>query len=344
MDDTSPAESARASIFDVARRAGVSPSTVSRALRGLPNVADSTRDRVTSAARDLAYVASPAAAGLASGRTATVGVVVPFLTRWFFMQVIHGAEAVLRTAGYDLLLHTLGDEQGRERFFDRLPLHRKVDGVLLVDVTVQPAEQAGLQALGLPVTMVGGSALGVAYVGVDEEEGVRLAVQHLVHLGHERVAMLCGRPAEGMDFDIPGRRRAAFAQALADAGLQNDLLFTGEWGTEGGAQATERLLSESRTTPTAIVAESDEIAFGALRTLRRAGIAVPGRMSVVGYDDHELAGVVDLTTVAQPVARQGELAAELLLDAMRGAADPFARVLLPPRLVIRGTTAPPQER
>jgi LacI family transcriptional regulator, repressor for deo operon, udp, cdd, tsx, nupC, and nupG len=344
VDEAHPVDGSRASIFDVARRAGVSPSTVSRALRGLPNVAESTRDRVTSAARDLDYIASPAAAGLASGRTATVGVVVPYLTRWFFMQVIHGAESVLRTAGYDLLLHTLGDAAGRERFFGRLPLHRKVDGVMLIDVTVQPDEQAGLQALGIPVTVVGGSALGVGYVGVDEEEGVRLAVQHLVHLGHERIAMLCGRPAEGMDFDIPGRRRAAFVSALADAGLPADLLVVGEWGTDGGAEATERLLSESRTTPTAIVAESDEIAFGALRTLRRAGISVPGRMSLVGYDDHELAGVVDLTTVAQPVARQGELAAELLLDAMRGTADPFARILLPPRLVIRGSTAPPRER
>ena len=121
-----------ASIEDVARLAGVSIATVSRALRGLPDVATTTRDRVLDAAAELDYVASPFAARLASGRTATVGVVVPFVNRWFFAEVIDTVETALRKAGFDLLLYNLGDEAGRTRFFDVMPMRKRVDAVLVV--------------------------------------------------------------------------------------------------------------------------------------------------------------------------------------------------------------------
>ncbi|MBA2389473.1 MAG: LacI family DNA-binding transcriptional regulator [Geodermatophilaceae bacterium] len=342
MEQRAPGEFSPASIFDVADRAGVSPSTVSRALRGLPNVAPATRERVARAAHELFYVASPAASGLASGRTTTVGIVVPFLSRWFFMRVVQGAEEVIRAAGYDVLLHNLGDAAGRERFFDRLPLNRKVDGIVLVDVTVQPHEQARLQALGVPVTVVGGDALGVGAVGIDDAAGVRMAVRHLVHLGHRDIGMLGGDAATGLNFAVPGRRRTTFLGAIAEAGLvtKPEWVVSSDWGIEGGARATERLLS-SRRVPTALFAESDEVAFGALRTLRLAGLDVPRRMSVIGFDDHEMASVVNLTTVAQPVDAQGAAAARLLIHAMLGHADPFARLALPTQLVIRGSTAPP---
>jgi LacI family repressor for deo operon, udp, cdd, tsx, nupC, and nupG len=330
------------SIFDVAHRAGVSASTVSRSLRGMPNVAPATRERVARAAEELSYVASPAASGLASGRTTTVGVVVPFVSRWFFMQVVQGAGDALRAAGFDLLLYQLGDASGRERFFDRLPLNRKVDGALLVDIALQPDEQARLQALGIPITVVGGAALGVGTVGIDDDRGVSLVVQHLASLGHRSIGMLCGRAEEGLDFAIPERRRQQFLRATADAKIdtRSEWMVTAPWGLEGGAQAMHHLLGLPEI-PTAVFAESDEIAFGAMRTLRRAGIDVPGQMSVVGFDDHELSSVVDLTTIAQPVPALGAAAAELLLDALRGQADPFARVVLPVQLVVRGSTAPP---
>src|SRR5580698_2925588 len=121
-----------ASIEDVARLAGVSIATVSRSLRGLPDVAAATRDRVLSAARELDYVASPFAARLASGRTFTVGVVVPFVDRWFFSTVLGGVEAELGGAGFDLLLYNLSDSAGRERFFSVLPVRKRVDAVAVV--------------------------------------------------------------------------------------------------------------------------------------------------------------------------------------------------------------------
>ena len=332
----------RVSIFDVATKAGVSPATVSRALRGAPNVSAATRERVAAVARELAYVASPAASRLASGRTSTIGIVVPFIDRWFFTRVVQGAEAVVRAAGYDLLLYNLADMHGRERFFDRIPLRRKVDGVIMVDVATGPREEAQLGELGVPVTVVGGTARGVGTVGIDDAEGVRMAVSHLAHLGHRQVGMLCGELADGLARDVPGRRRDSFRRAVAEAGMETspDWVVIEPWGLEGGAAATGRLLC-GRRLPTALLAESDEIAFGALRTLHLAGLEVPGHMSVIGFDDHEMASIVNLTTIAQPVLEQGEIAARLLLDALNGHAGPSARVTLPTRLVVRGSTAPP---
>jgi DNA-binding LacI/PurR family transcriptional regulator len=309
----------------------------------MPNVAPATRERVAQAAAELSYVASPAASRLASGRTSSVGVVVPFASRWFFAQVVVGAAEVLRSAGYDLLLYQLGDEDGREQFFERLPLHRRVDGALLIDVALQPDEQARLQSLGIPIAVVGGAATGVGAVGTDEAAGVELAVRHLSDLGHRSMGMLCGRPADGLRFVVPDQRRVAFLEATERLSVRTDpsWVVTTQWGIEGGAQAMETLLAEA-SRPTAVFAESDEIAFGALRTIRRAGLAVPGDISLVGFDDHELASVVDLTTVAQPVTDLGAAAASLLVDALDGEADPFARVVLPTSLVVRGSTAPPR--
>jgi LacI family transcriptional regulator, repressor for deo operon, udp, cdd, tsx, nupC, and nupG len=332
----------RASIFDVATRARVSPATVSRALRGAPNVSAATRERVAAAARELAYVASPAASRLASGRTSTIGIVVPFIDRWFFTRVVQGAEAVVRAAGYDLLLYNLADRSGRERFFDRIPLRRKVDGVIMVDVATDPREEAQLTELGVPVTVVGGTARGVGTVGIDDAEGVRMAVRHLAHLGHQQIGMLCGELADGLARDVPGRRRDSFQRAVAEAGLETspEWVVIEPWGLEGGATATARLLCAPGL-PTALLAESDEIAFGVLRTLHLAGLDVPGRMSVIGFDDHEMASIVNLTTIAQPVLEQGEIAATLLLEALQGHPGPSAPVTLPTRLVVRGSTAPP---
>jgi LacI family transcriptional regulator, repressor for deo operon, udp, cdd, tsx, nupC, and nupG len=333
---------APASIIDVARRAGVSPSTVSRSLRGMPNVSEATRQRVMRAAAELSYVASPAASRLASGRTATVGVVVPFMTRWFFAQVVAGAEAVLHEASLDLLLYNLGDAAGRGRFFDRLPLQRRVDAVLLVCVPVNDEERAALRGLGVPIVMVGASSPGFGSVRIDDEQGTAKAVRHLLNLGHERIAMICGLDDDDtLGFATPVLRRQGFERTLLAAGLElgPENVVGAPWGVDGGARAMEQLLASDRL-PTAVFAESDEMAFGALWTLRRAGLEVPARISVIGFDDHEMAAVVDLTTIAQPVRPQGEVAATLLLDALAERTGEAAEVVMPTHLVVRGTTGP----
>lgn len=331
------------SISDVARRAGVSIATVSRSMRGLPNVAEPTRARVLQAAADLSYVVSPSASSLASGRTRTVGVVVPYVTRWYFGQVVAGIESVLRDNGFDLLLYNLGDDRGRSRFFERLPLRRRVDAVIAISVPLTEPEIAAFRGLDVPVAIVGASAAGFAGVRIDDEDGARTAVRHLLDLGHRRIALISGRADERMHFTAPLDRRVGYSRALREAGLpvRPELDVVGHWGMDEGAAAMAELLALPDP-PTAVFAETDEMALGALRTLRRCGVRVPGDVSVVGFDDHEMAALLELTTIAQPVREQGSLAATLMLDGLERPPDRSPPQLsLPTRLVVRGTTGPP---
>ena len=339
---TPTAAKGQAGILDVARRAGVSPSTVSRSLRGSAKVSERTRNRVLRAAAELEYVPSPAASRLASGRTHAVGLIVPFATRWFFSEVLTGVEGPLRAAGYDLLLYNVGDPAARARFFGAMPLRRRVDAVLTVASSFSPDEQDALRALGVPLAVVGGHVGGFPRVGIDDRAGATMAVRHLLLLGHRDIAMISGDPGDAFGRVTTSARRSGFEAALAEAGIGPgpERVVSEPWGVTGGMRAMEQLLARRRL-PTAVFAESDEMALGALQTLRRAGLDVPGRVSLVGFDDHEMAVAGDLTTIAQPVHRQGELAARLLLEVLDGGNPPTGDVVLPTRLVVRGTTGPP---
>lgn len=270
-------------IEDVAARAGVSTATVSRALRGLPNVAEPTRERVLAAARELDYVISPTASRLATGRTRAVGVVTPYIDRWFFGQVVSGVESALRAAGMDLLLYVLPDETVRHRFFEDLPLRRRVDGVLVLTLPLVRAEVDALRALDVPVAFVGASVPGCSSVRIDDVAGARLAVQHLVNLGHRRIGMIGGGYEPSAHFTTPDDRRDGYRAALREAGLAVDpaLEIEGGYTVGGGEQAMAELLALPEP-PTAVFAQSDEMAMGALRALRRAGLECPGDVSVVG--------------------------------------------------------------
>lgn len=332
-----------AGIEAVARRAGVSTATVSRALRGLPNVSGGTRERVLRAARELDYVISPSASRLASGQTRSIGVVSPYLGRWFFGQVLSGAEEVLRAAGYDVLLYALPDERSRAEFFATMPLRRRVDGILVLTLPLEPAEVGQLGAVGVPLASVGVPGPGIASVGIDDVAGAHAAVNHLVHLGHERIGLIGGGASEPIHFLVPNHRLAGYRSAMAAAGLPvpRGYEVDGRFTYAGGEQAMAQLLALPRP-PTAVFAQSDEMAMGAMRTVRHAGLTCPDDMSIIGFDDHELAEVIDLTTIAQPVAEQGRLAADLLLREIAG--EPAEDRVLPTRLVLRASTCPPRTR
>ena len=348
-EEASPVRARRAkhaSIVDVALLAGVSAATVSRSLRGHDNVSPATRQRVLEAARELSYSASPQASGLASGRTGTIGVVVPFVTRWFFANAVAGVYDVLHDAGLDVMLYHLGSADARDRFFERMPLARRVDGVVTISLPLGEEHTLSLRALDMPLVTLGARLPGVSSVRIDDGVAVRHAVHHLIHQGHEEIAMISGvQDDQAFGFASSRVRRESFRQALGAAGLvpRPELMISGPYGIEGGAQAMTELMAAPRL-PTAVVAEYDELAIGALRTLRRASIPVPGRVSVIGMDDHEMASVVDLTTVAQPVQEQGATAARLLLDILAGRRTEPADVVVPTRLVVRGTTGAPYSR
>jgi LacI family transcriptional regulator, repressor for deo operon, udp, cdd, tsx, nupC, and nupG len=330
-----------ASIEDVARLAGVSIATVSRSLRGLPDVAQSTRDRVLAAARELDYVASPFAARLASGRSATVGVVVPFVNRWFFSEVLGAVEGVLGDANMDLLLYNLGDMAGRERFFRDLPVRKRVDGIIIATLVMSDTEMDALRSLNVPIGIIGVDHEGFHSTRIDDRAGAATAVGHLLDLGHTRIGHVAGDSEDPMRFTPPHHRRRGYIDSLTKAGIDYDpsLEVLGYYTVEGGQSATEKLLARPDR-PTALFAESDEMAYGAIRAIRRAGLRVPQDIAVVGFDDHASAELLDLSTIRQPVWEQSEELTTRVLAAAAG--DPAAPTshVLPTELIVRGTTDP----
>lgn len=330
-------------IRDVARDVEMSTATVSRALRGLRGVSETTRGRVLESAQRLGYVPSPSAAGLASGQTRTVAVIVPRVTQWFFAAVVQGAEEVLRERGYDLLLYNLaGDPSARHRVFETSLLMKRVDAVLVLSLKPSPGERDRLSRLGRPVTIVGADLPGWATVRIDDEEAATTATRHLVDLGHERIAYIGGATSGVLDFTAPSARLAGYRRTLDRAGLEQPpgLEEDGEFTAAGGQAAALRLLARPDR-PTAIFAASDEMAIGALRGARELGLRVPEDVSVVGVDDHEMARYFDLTTVAQPVHEQGRVAATQVLAALTGDDWTPEQVILPTELVVRRTTSRP---
>ena len=333
----------RSTIEDVARRAGVSVATVSRALRGLPNVAPTTRDRIQCAAAELDYLAHPQASRLASGRTMTVGLVAPLFGRWYAGQVVAGAESVLADNGYDLLVHAVDSPENRSRFLASTgALRGRVDGLVLVDFFAPPQHVEALGAANAEVVTVGERIDMFSSLTIDNEAAARAATEHLIGLGHDRIGIIEGDTAGGDVSPVPSDRAAGFAEALDGAGLDiaGACRADGHFTVSGGAAAAERLL-RSGNRPTAVFCMSDEMAMGAIGRARELGYDVPGDLSVVGFDGHDLAEAFGLTTMIQPVRGMGRRATETLLAAIHGVFSAPRHETAPVTLVVRSSTAPP---
>jgi len=331
-------------IDEVARLAGVSTATVSRALSGNGPVSPATLERVQSAASTLGYVVSSNASSLASGRTRNVGVVVPFLSRWFFSSVVEGAEAALLGHGYDLTLYNLsGGEESRRSVFDQFLLRKRVDAVIAVALELTDDEVSRLLALHKPLVGIGGPIPGVPTLTLDDLAVAQLATEHLISLGHTQIAHIGAGVEFDLDFHLASTRRRGFERAMHDAGLtiRDDLYQPADFTIRGGYEAAKQLLGRPYDRPTAIFAASDEMAIGCLLAARDLGLSVPRDVSIVGIDDHELAEFFGLTTVAQFPRQQGRLAVDVLMDALQPESDDAATLNreLPFQLVVRSSTA-----
>ncbi len=329
-------------IKDVADAAGVSTATVSRALRGLPNVDEATRERIRKVATDLDYVISPSASRLASGRTGSIAVITPYIARWFFSTVLSGVESVLQGAGMDLLLMSVSTPDGQHRLPPAPRLRRRVDGVLAIALPPTDQQLRDVLALSMPTSLIGVSLEGVPSVTIDDVQAGRTATQHLINLGHQRIGVISGAPIDA-PFTAEHDRYRGFEQAMRDAGLPIDPMREayGYFTIAGGEQAMTALLTH-REPPTAVFAMSDEMAFGAMKALRSHGLQPGKDISLVGIDGHDMSEYLDLTTVVQPVHDLGRIAAEALVLQLRspGADVPHASIQLPTQLVVRGSTAP----
>ncbi len=325
------------SIIDVARRAGVSKSTVSRVLTNADSVRPHTRARIEAAMRDLGYRPNALARGLVHGRTHTLGLVVFDLLNPFFGLLTRGVEEAAQERGYNVLI---GDSAGsvvRQRACLAMLAERRVDGLLVAPFGARDEELAGIQAAGLRTVLVNSTIdddAALSSVGVDNARGGYLAAHHLLALGHRRVGFL----GDAHTVESCRERLSGYRRAHQDAGIPDDpwLVVEDLDGMEAVRLAVQRLLALPRP-PTAICAVNDQFAIATLQALSLLGRRVPDDVALVGYDDIPVAAwlSVPLTTVAQPKEEQGRLAAGLLIDEVERPDTPVQRVVLQPRLVVR---------
>lgn len=342
-----PEHSGPSTIIDVAKAAGVSVATVSRALRGLDRVSPQTRARVEQVAEELNYVASPTATSLASGRTRIVGVVVPFPTRWYFAAMVSAIGRALRERGYQVLLFDLE----RDVFDTRLRLTRsmlwkRVDGVISINIPMSEAELELLAGLHVPVISVGYHLPGRATVRIDDGAAARIATEHIVGLGHREIAYIGAEMNGAALVQTPRSRVAAFVDVLSKRGvaLRQDWVLPSDWTAEHARDLGLTLLADPTDRPTAVVCGSDEIAFGVLMAARKHDLRVPDDLSIVGIDDHYLSEVFALTTVRQDVEEQGEQAVAELLEELAepGRMNGERERILSTELIVRDSTAAPR--
>lgn len=303
------------SIEDVAREANVSVATVSRALRGLPNVAAKTRKRVEEVAEEMHYRADPSAARLATGRTMLVEIATPTVDGWYFSRFLAGAIDHLLDHGYEAITHPVENPDERERFLNRLVhLEKRVDGLIVVDLNISEEAATELWEGGIRTVTAGFSTARFPSVIVDDYRVGYIATDHLLELGHRRIGLISGEPNHPLAFSVPGLRLAGYTGALAAAGIAIDtnLEQSGKFTAAGGRAAMERLL-DLDDPPTAVFAMSDEMAFGAWSTLQARGLSWPDDIAIIGVDDHELAEMVGLTTVRLAPRELGAAAADRLL-------------------------------
>ncbi len=328
-------------ISDVARLAGVSKSTASRALSGRGYVSEPTRAKVAAVAASLGYTPSTNAASLVTGRTRNIGVVMPYVHRWFFSEVLEGIQAALLERGLDLTLYDANPgTEGRRRIFEDFLARKRFDGLIAVGLEPKHHELERLLKIGRPVVSVVGSEPATTVIGIDDDDAARRATEHLAALGHERIAFVGG--GAGTKWTNVDRRRVqGYRVAMAEAGLSDHVQHVESAVTlPGGYAASVDLLGSTRDRPTGIVAVCDEVAIGAIIAARRLGIRVPGDLSVVGIDDHEYAEMFSLTTMQQRPREQGAVAVELLLEHIADPDLPPRSVQLQAKFVVRSSTAP----
>ncbi|MET7701241.1 LacI family DNA-binding transcriptional regulator [Streptomyces sp. NPDC005485] len=329
-------------MMDVAREAGVSHITVSRVINGHPSVRPETRTRVEAAIQKLGYRRNSVARALKSRRSSTIGVVIVGSDLFELPRILLGVETAAKQAGYWV---SLASRQGESTTGDLVETLQRLTDQSVEAIAVVADRPVAVEALsrlsiGVPVVVVMSGSVpnpGLSFVEVDQELGARLAVRHLLGLGHRNIAHLTGALRT---FD--GRARVAGWRAeLADAGMEGPLL-EGDFSAESGFRLARELCAGDTVLPTAVFAGNDQMAMGVLAAFAERGVKVPQHVSVVGFDDMKGAGylVPALTTVRQDFAHLGGRAIELLVRMLGGETSEHQKIA--PRLVVRRSTDAPR--
>ncbi len=331
-------------ISDVAKAAGVSQAAVSRVMRGDESfvVRDETRKRITDVAREMNYQPNPAARGLRTSRSLSLGIVVPELDNPVHAKIIIGAERAAAERGYSLLIAHRDVGMEETAIYDRLVHRNRVDGLIVATLQDEKVGVSALKKLEHPFMLVNRKARGVRhYVVINDHGGSKKAVEHLVTLGHRRIGHLSG----ALHRYNSACRLKGYRDGLLDAGLDYDETLVVEAGytQDGGADAMRRLLASVDPLPTALVTSTLLVAAGAMGVLREAGIRIPEDMSIVGFNDGAIADVLapPLTTVRTPLERMGYQAAAALIGHIEDEGDVAGEMLEDCEIVERQSTAPP---
>jgi LacI family transcriptional regulator len=332
----------RATIRDIADLAGVSIATVSRVLNDRPDVAPETRENVLQVVREHGFSTNRGARGLSSGRTGMIGLTLPLVADAYFGPMLSGAAEALYERDMRIVLAPTLHEHDREvSLLERL-MRGTTDGAILMLPEESIEELRMLQRQGFPFVVVDPREPppeGVACVAAMHASGAKVATEHLLALGHRRIGAIAGAPG----WYATEERVLGFRAALAAAGILLDpqLVVYSDWRMPRGIEAAEQLLALPDP-PTAIFGFNDNVAIGALHAARKRGLSVPDDLSVVGFDDTELAVIVtpQLTSVRQPLAEMGRMGVSLLIRILEGQRVDALRVELATKLVVRESTGP----
>lgn len=329
-------------IIDVANEAGVSYSTVSRVVNNKTYVNAETRQKVLQAMTRLGYQANLQARSLAGGRSNVIGLLVIDLTTQYMGEIIQGIDDVLAANQYELMLYTTHRRKTKESAYVNMMTRGLADGLLIVLPREPEAYLESLRQRDFPYVLIdqlGTDDADLSVVAANREGGYE-ATEHLINLGHRRIGIVTG----WMDMISARQRLEGYEAALADYGIpyDPDLVYVGDFSQPGGFNGASYFL-EMAAPPTAVFASNDILAMGVYDAARMYGLNIPGRLSVVGFDDIPLAAVSSpkLTTVRQPLQEMGRVATQLLLDLINAPEEKPRSIVLPTELILRESTALP---
>jgi len=338
-----------ATIYDVAKKAGVGIGTVSRVINNSPQISPKTRQKVLKVINELKYQPSAMAQSLARKKTNTIACIVPILTGYFYFELLNGIQQAMSDHGYDLILYSVDKIEKKEEIIKRTIRERKVDGVLLISLPLSEKLVAKFQESKLPIVLVDSYSNELDSITVENKHGALVATEHLIDLGHKRIAMINGNlnsvPAvdrlKGFKTALSNHKISYDDSLVINTNSTNDpeILYNDGFNKKAGYTAMNQLLDLNKNRPTAVFVSSDIQAIGAIKAIQEQGLNIPQDIAVIGFDGIELSGYLGLTTMKQPMFEMGVIAVERLIDKIQNpeAANGNFKKRFHPSLVVRET-------
>jgi len=338
----------RVTIYDVAKKAGVGIGTVSRVINNSPQISPKTREKVLKVIKELKYQPYSMAQGLARKRTNTIACIVPFLTGYFYFELLNGVQQAISNYGYDLILYSVNLSEKKEAIFKRTLRERRVDGVLIISIPISDYYAKKFNQSKLPVALVDNFHKDLDSITIENREGAFLATQHLINIGHVKIGMINGNLTS-----VPSQTRLqGFKDALTkneivpderyiinvDNNEDHEINHNDGFNKAAGYKAMRKLLEIEENRPTAVFVSSDIQAVGAINAIQEKGLKMPDDIAIVSFDGIELSEYLGLTTMKQPMFEMGNLAVEQLIKKIQnGSTNGVFKKLFHPQLVIRDT-------